>query len=470
LLFHSFAYALLFAITAVVYWRLPEARWRAAWLLVAGIVFYGSWSLPLLGVVLLTASVDWGAALLMERASSEAARRRLLLASLAVSLGLLAYFKYTNFLLDTAWTVGRALGLGTGAAPHLAILLPLGISFYTFETISYVVDVYRRRLPAERSLLRYGVFLLFFPHLIAGPIVRPRTFLPQVDRRPPWRWRRAYFAAWIFTSGLFKKAVLADQLARVVDPVYAAPGEHGMAVLWTATLAYTAQIYCDFSGYSDMAVGSALALGFRLPRNFRRPFLAQTPSELWRRWHVTLMQWLRDYVFQPLGGSAGGRGRAARNIMLTFLVSGLWHGASWRFVVWGAYNGVLLVLQRYVPWPSWTSAAGLWPVRLALTQATFAFGFVFFRAPTMGDAVLMARRMVGLDAGPSASLPATVVAVVLGTIVLGWVVQALASRASGPRLDARLSATLAGVALGLWFLLTQLGIPATAPAFIYFQF
>jgi alginate O-acetyltransferase complex protein AlgI len=470
LLFHSFAYLLLFTVTAVVYWRLPGARSRAAWLLLAGIVFYGSWSLPLVGVVLLSASIDWGAALLMDRVGSEAARRRLLVASLAVSLGLLAYFKYANLLLETAWTLGRPLGLAPGAAPHLEILLPLGISFYTFETISYVVDVYRRRLPAERSLLRYGVFLLFFPHLIAGPIVRPESFLPQVDRRPPWRWRRVYFAAWIFTSGLFKKAVLADQLGRIVDPVFAAADGHGVLALWTASLAYAAQIYCDFSGYSDMAVGSALALGFRLPRNFRRPFLAETPSDLWRRWHVTLMRWLRDYVFLPLGGASGGAARTARNIMLTFLVSGLWHGASWKFVIWGAYNGALLLLQRFVPWPSWTSAPALRPLRVLLTQATFVLGLVLFRAPSIPDAVLMLRRMLGVEAGPSASLPATVVAVVLGTVAMGWMVQAVASRVSGPRLDARLSAALAGLALGLWFLLVQLGIPAAAPAFIYFQF
>ena len=265
-----------------------------------------------------------------------------------MSLGLLGFFKYTNFLLGLVWPVIRPLGASSDP-PFLKIILPLGISFYTFETISYVVDVYRRRIPAERKLLNYMLFLMFFPHLIAGPIVRPGDFLPQLERLRNFDWSRVELGARLFLLGLLKKAVIADQLAQVVDPIYAAPAGFGSATLWAATVAYAIQIYCDFSGYSDMAIGCAHAFGLKLPMNFNLPYLSQNVAEVWTRWHISFSTWLRDYLYIPLGGNRGGQLAACRNILLTMLLGGLWHGAGWTYVCWGLSRG--LFLQFIEPCP-----------------------------------------------------------------------------------------------------------------------
>ena len=323
-------------------------------------------------------------ALAIEAAPSERARRRLLAAAVAVPLGLLAFFKYTNFLVAQAWWPLRALGLET-PPPVFDIVLPLGISFYTFETIAYVVDVYRRRLPAERHPLDYALFLLFFPHLIAGPIVRAHQFLPQVRRDRRLDWSRVELGVRLFVFGMLKK-VVADQLAMLVDPVFGRPDAYATSTIWTAVVCYAVQIYCDFSGYSDMAIGGAHVLGIKLPTNFRMPYFAASPAEFWRRWHITLSTWLRDYLYIPLGGNRHGAWQTYRNLMLTMLLGGLWHGAAWTFVVWGGYHGLLLVVQRAISWPSWTRSATLRPARVTLTFLLVCVGWVFFRAGSLAVA------------------------------------------------------------------------------------
>ena len=263
----------------------------------------------------------------MDQFSSPRLRKSLLTISLVGNLGLLCYFKYANFFLHS---LERALHLAGGDAslPLLEVILPIGISFYTFEAINYTVDVYRRRVPAERNLAHFMLFITFFPHLVAGPIVRARDFLPQIARRKRWSWPRMRLGAEYILLGLVKKLAVADRMAQFADPVFADPTSYGSAAVWLAALAYSLQIYCDFSGYTDMALGSAHMLGYKLSINFNMPYLAANVSEFWHRWHISLSTWLRDYLFIPLGGSRGGEWRTVRNLMITMTLGGLWHGAS----------------------------------------------------------------------------------------------------------------------------------------------
>ncbi len=467
MLFHTSAYFWLFAITFVLHWGvLRSQRQRTVLLLVSSLVFYAHWNPLLVLLVVATAVYDYVLGKRIEEAEGSR-RRALLVAAIAVPLGLLAFFKYTNFLIGTSWPLARALG-AEGGPPILDIVLPLGISFYTFETIAYVTDVYRRRIPAERNPLDYALFLLFFPHLIAGPIIRPGRFFPQIRSTHRLSWSRIETGARLFLLGLFKKAVIADQLAQIVDPVFAAPEAYGSSAVWAAALCYAVQIYCDFSGYSDMAIGSAFALGLKLPVNFRMPYFASSPADFWRRWHISLSTWLRDYLYIPLGGNRRGRAATYRNLMITMLLGGLWHGAAWTFVAWGAWHGLLLAVHRAIPWPAWTGARVLHPLKVAATFLLVTIGWVPFRAQSFEDAATLLERMfvptVGLVLEPPvAALVAAILALVLAAHLLATFVDL-------PRLARRLPAPLMGGALAAGLLLAQLLTPDAGGAFIYFQF
>ena len=404
MLFHSYAFFLLFTITAVVYWSIKDEPKRVLWLVVASIVFYANWNPWLVFLILFTAVFDFFIAQRIEAAVSLRSRKLLLVSSLLVSLSLLAFFKYTNFLIDT----GSSLLYWFGFEPPktmLRIILPLGISFYTFETISYVVDVYLGRIKAERNALNYALFLMFFPHLIAGPIVRPGFFLPQVKRRKFLNWESIQVGARLFLLGLFKKAVIADQIAILVDPVFANPQTCSSATIWAAVLCYAVQIYCDFSGYSDMAIGTAYALGYHLPENFNMPYFSLNIAEFWRRWHMSLATWLRDYLYIPLGGNRHGRLKTYRNLMITMLLGGLWHGAGWTFVFWGFYHGVLLAVHRALPWPSWLDKKVFIPLRWATTFLCVCIGWVFFRAKKFSECLADVTADVCADAGSGTGTP-----------------------------------------------------------------
>ena len=331
-----------------------------------------------------------------------------------------------------------------------------------------MIDVYRRRIPAERDIVNYALFLLFFPHLIAGPIVRPGQLLPQLRRGRPLDWSRVEVGVRLFVLGMLKKAVVADQLALIVDPVFARPDSYATGTLWTAAVSYAVQIYCDFSGYSDMAIGAAHLLGITLPTNFRMPYFAANPAEFWRRWHITLSTWLRDYLYIPLGGNRHGTLMTYRNLLLTMLLGGLWHGAAWTFVVWGGYHGMLLALHRAIPWPAWTGRPSLRPLRVALTFFLVCVGWVFFRAASLGLAATMLARMfapaAGLGLAPGVS---ALVAAILGTVLVAHLVGTFADV---PRLVRAVPAPILGTALAGGFLLAALLAPDTGGAFIYFQF
>jgi alginate O-acetyltransferase complex protein AlgI len=471
MLFNTFPFLVFFAVVFTLYWSLRGGRARLVWLLVASIYFYASWNPWLITLILFSAAVDYATALLLERTQVPWRRRLLLFVSVGTNLGLLAYFKYANFFLDTVGSLQRLWGLPTRGTA-LNVILPLGISFYTFETISYVVDVYRGRTRAVRSLLDYALYIMFFPHLVAGPIVRPRDFLPQLRREKRFRWSRLQVGLRCFLVGLFKKAVLADHLAAVIDPVFAAPGSYGSSATWLAVLGYAAQIYCDFSGYSDMAIGLAHTLGFHLPANFHMPYFAGNIAEFWRRWHMSLSSWLRDYLFIPLGGSRGTKWQTCRNLLVTMLLGGLWHGANWTFVLWGFYHGMLLVLHRLLPsWakPGWLVRPVLKPIAVATTFLSVCIGWVLFRSPSLAGAGTMLGRLVGT--APGLALDPLGAGTVIAILVLLLVCHVVATFVDLDRLlDGRLPAPALGTALAVLLLLILLLMPEDGKAFIYFQF
>src|SRR5439155_17410738 len=291
-------------------------------------------------------SVDYVAGLWISRTEDEARRRLLLAASLATNVGILAYFKYAGFFFDSLNGIGSAVGAKPGL-PSLHIVLPIGISFYTFNSMSYTIDVFRRKVEPTRNVLEYTTFVGLFPHLIAGPIVRFTDLAGQLKRLTPrLTAEQASLGVFFLSCGLVKKLLIADQLHPYVSKLYAGHAHLGLLTGWAAAVGYSLQLYFDFSGYSDMAVGLAYLLGFRFPQNFNSPFKAQNISDFWRRWHMTLSFWLRDYLFIPLGGSRHGRLRTLRNLAITKLVGGLWHGAAVTFVVWGALHGAYLIVHN----------------------------------------------------------------------------------------------------------------------------
>ncbi|HZM01209.1 MAG TPA: MBOAT family O-acyltransferase [Planctomycetota bacterium] len=349
--FHSWQYGLLLAVTLVVYWCLARHRTARLCVLVAtSLFYYGSFTPWFLWMLLFTIVVDYLVARAMGRTEDDRRRKLLVTVSLVSNLGLLAYFKYTGWLsglIDPLLADGGAsLGLAEYAW-HLAV--PAGISFYTFDTLSYTIDVYRRKIPAVRSPLELGVFVSFFPHLIAGPIIRAADFLPQLDARPWLKRAEFHEGLWRFGLGLAKKTLLADQIGQLlVDPVYNNPGTYHPLLHAAAIYGFAFQIYCDFSGYSDMAIGSAKLFGLTFKENFESPYRSRSCSEFWRRWHISLSSWVRDYLFISLGGSRGSEWKVARNLMITMVILGLWHGASNLWLVYGTLQGGALVLERWL--------------------------------------------------------------------------------------------------------------------------
>ena len=392
MLFNSLEYLVFLPAVVLLYFLTPQ---RARWLLLlaASYLFYAAWRVEYLALIVTSTLVDYAAGIAMGACATRAERRKWLLLSLLVNLGLLFTFKYADFAIGSANALGGWLGAGPDW-PLLELLLPVGISFYTFQTLSYAIDVYRGEREAERHLGRFAVYVAFFPQLVAGPIERSTRLLPQFVEHHRFDPANLRAGLWLILFGFFKKLVVADQAGLYVDAVYAAPGEAGAAAQLAASYLFAFQLYCDFSGYSDIAVGSAQLMGFRLMENFRRPYVAQSVQEFWRRWHVSLSTWFRDYVYVPLGGSHGTAGRWAWATAVVFLTSGLWHGANWTFVVWGALH----VLYMYVgaatqggreriaarlP-PALSRARPVW--RAVFVFHLWAFSLVFFRSESLAGA------------------------------------------------------------------------------------
>jgi len=394
MLFNSLHFLIFFPVVANAFFVLPD-RWRGMLLLIASYYFYMCWRPPYIVVIIFITMLDYFAGIMIERATDPRAKQFFLGLSLCGNLGLLLVFKYFNFL---AGSLNQGLQSFDVAhhVPLLKVVLPIGLSFHTFQAISYTIEVYRGRVPAERNLLDYALYVSFFPQMVAGPIERPYHLLPQFKTR-----KRVEFAAVrsgleLALWGFFKKVVIADRLAAMVGSVYAAPHKFNGGVLTLATVLFTIQIYCDFSGYSDIAIGCARVMGFELMTNFRQPYFAQSIEEYWRRWHISLSTWFRDYLYIPLGGNRVSTRQWCTNIMIVFTLSGMWHGANWTYLIWGAMHGVYYLVGRataplrsalsrmlgeaYLPrvFEAW---------RMLFTFALISFAFIMFRAQSFADAM-----------------------------------------------------------------------------------
>ncbi|MBI5763719.1 MAG: MBOAT family protein [Planctomycetes bacterium] len=484
MIFSSWQFAFFFAVVFGVYWAVPGRRFRHGFLLAASYVFYAAWNTKLLSIVIGLTLFDYGVGLGLEHVQGERRRRVLLIASLAANLGILAVFKYADFFVISLRDLLANAGIHTGWHT-LGIILPVGISFHTFQTMSYTIDVYRRRIPACRSLVDFALFVAFFPQLVAGPIVKAVEFLPQLRNDKRFDWSRLDAAVMLFLVGLTKKLLIADNFATLVDPVFADPTHFTTRDLWLAMLCYGGQIYCDFSGYTDMAIATARLLGFDMSENFRNPYLAIGLSDFWRRWHISLSTWFRDYLYIPLGGSRTGPWRTGANLMITMLLAGLWHGASWTFVVWGAIHGVALISSK------WCASIGEWLPRRGRTIVAWAVTFlvvhvawVFFRCqpvipagasepePTvaaLSRALYFVKHLVIpvavdhplwlMNKGPMLAL--------LGLMAAFQLLDERRRRGSDP---IRLPAPIAGVSYACWILVLVILSPENTNPFIYFQF
>jgi D-alanyl-lipoteichoic acid acyltransferase DltB (MBOAT superfamily) len=466
-LFNSYAFWIFYAVVAVLYFRLRH-RAQNVLLLVASYYFYGCWDWRFLGLILFSTVMDWGVARRMGLLQSAPRRKLLLAVSCITNLGILAFFKYYGFFSTELTKLLTSIG-APALIPRLDIVLPVGISFYTFQTMSYTIDVYRRDLPAAKNLLDFALYVAFFPQLVAGPIERATNLLPQVLQ--PRVHRRSDFAEGLYfvVTGLFRKVFVADTLAMVVNGIFATPSSQlAGAEALLGVYAFAFQIYGDFSGYSDMARGVAKWLGFDLMENFRRPYFAQTPSEFWQRWHSSLSQWLRDYLYIPLGGNRGGSLLTYRNLMLTMLLGGLWHGAAWTFIAWGAFHGAILCLYRRFDAVRSAPSLGMKLVRQVVMFHLICLGWLLFRAESMTQVVDMLNLMLtDLTWTPLASAMLGMLAFYAGPLLAFefW-------QERQPDRDALISRhwlLRAAVYVGLIQLMVL--FPPTAPSeFIYFQF
>jgi alginate O-acetyltransferase complex protein AlgI len=472
MVFNTLTFAAFFAIVLAAYHGLPLG-WtaRKVFLLLASYVFYSAWNPPFILLLWISTVVDWYAAQGLVKAEKPAARRAWMLLSVVANLGMLLYFKYGEFLLENFVAALAAFGVTwQPAAPD--IVLPVGISFYTFATMSYTLDIYLRRAAPARSFLDYALFVTFFPHLVAGPIMRPTELVPQfeVPRRAPLQ--QVCFGLGLMVLGLFQKVVLADTfLSGAVERVYDRGLAPGTLDAWMGTLAFSGQIFADFAGYSTTAIGAALCLGFAMPDNFRFPYAAVGFSDFWRRWHITLSSWLRDYLYIPLGGNRHGSMRTGVALMTTMLLGGLWHGASWTFVVWGGLHGAYLVVERGLRarFGHWRPGALALPLLGLLTYALVNVTWVFFRAKEFPTAWSVLLGMAGRNDG-AAPILASPYLIAVGTVIAGILVthwymrdrtlESVVARVPAP--------VIAGALATMAFLIAA--SQGTGNAFIYFQF
>lgn len=466
MLFNTPEYLIFFLVVLALSWATVGWPRLRIWVLLLGsYYFYASNNHWLILLLIGTTHIDWLAGLYISRTNDPRVRKLWLAASMSLNVGLLAYFKYVNFFASSASALAQHLGLHLGWV-DLNVILPVGISFYTFQSMTYTIDVYRRVIPAETSWYRFAFFVAYFPHLIAGPIVRASVFLHQIRETPRLDAEALDEALMRIFRGLFKKVVLADFLARYADQAFSDPAGGGALLAWVGMYAFCFQIYYDFSGYTDLALGCARLMGFKLSENFNLPYAAGSFSDFWRRWHMTLSEWLRDYLYIPLGGSRTGSGaRNLANLLLTMMLCGLWHGAAWTFVFWGTLHGLLLVAERArgrnrdrAPAPVWRSL-----VMLHLVALTW----LPFRAKDFGNLVDYCRALLAGGAGQ----PLTVgMLAVLAICALGWLSQHLAARHRLRHAFLALPLPVRAGAYALCWALVLVFNSGGAKSFIYFQF
>jgi len=478
MLFPTFTFAVFFAVVMTVGWALHSkpVAWKL-FMIAASYTFYAWWNPRFVLLIAASTIVNTVCGRVIQQGAKQdsAIRRTALVVAIVFNLAILGVFKYYDFFISSVEDGLERLGLAPNL-PLLQVVLPVGISFFTFQALSYVIDVYRGKVAAT-NLLQFAVYLAFFPQLVAGPIVRASEFLPQLERRLNPREIDFTRAAVLIASGLFKKVVIAGYLAdALVDDVFAFPERFSGAEILLGVYGYAIQIYADFSGYTDIAIGVALLLGFRFPENFNQPYRATSIGDFWRRWHMTLSRWLRDYLYIPLGGNRGGKANRDRNLFLTMLLGGLWHGAAWPFVIWGAYQGGGLMAERRLS--EWKdrkrnrSARTKQPAKTLLRWlATFHFiclGWVFFRSETLSDAGALLGQLFTSFLSPAPNINA----VFVGVVVCALFAQMLSRQtlANVQTQLANLPAWVVAVGFGIWMLVVdQFGPEGVAP-FIYFQF
>jgi alginate O-acetyltransferase complex protein AlgI len=402
MLFNSLSFIVFFVFTLLVFRIIPSWKGKKFFLLIMSYFFYASWNPPFLLLLFFSTMADWFFVKVIHRSTTESQRRFWLIVSLTINLGLLGFFKYSNFIIENFRVLAGALHIPFNPVTW-NIILPLGISFYTFHTLSYVFDVYRRKIRPWSSFVDYCLYVAFFPALVAGPIVRASDFLPQCPREKKVSLNKFSWGMLMFFFGLFQKMVLADYfMAPVANRAYVEHQSIGFLDAWGGTLAFSVQIYCDFAGYSMCAIGLALCFGFGLRRNFHTPYASIGFSDFWRRWHISLSSWLRDYLYIPLGGNRFGAARTYINLMLTMLIGGLWHGASWTFVVWGGLHGLYLCVERFfnlrntaqVTKPGFSGT-----LIILLTYFLTCLTWVFFRARDFPQAWMFIASMFGFSDG-----------------------------------------------------------------------
>ena len=462
MLFNSAVFLFVFLpIAYLVFWALRSSQSRYIWLTLTGYVFYGYWDPRFCLLMAFSTLVSYTAGLGFLRWKDPRHRKLCLVIPITVDLLLLGFFKYADFSLDAVRGAGSLFGLDV-QIPHLNILLPVGISFYTFHTISYIVDSYRGQITPTRNLFEFASYVSLFSQLVAGPIVRFRQIeedLEKLGSASQSRWR--YRGASMFVVGLVEKVIVADALAAVVDPALASYGGLSTGGAWLVMMAYSFQLYFDFSGYSSMAVGLGYLFGLRIPQNFNSPYKALDPSDFWRRWHISLSQCMRDYLYIPFGGNKGGELRTYRNLMLTMLIGGLWHGAAWTFIVWGGFHGVLLAVHRRFG-RGWDALAA--PLRQVLMFLLVTVGWVFFRSHGFGMAGDLLHRMFVPTGGalpPGLGLVLLLLSVAAAWAMLGPNIYDLSHRRTR-RWDLALAVSF-GVALALI-------LGDRVSPFLYFQF
>jgi alginate O-acetyltransferase complex protein AlgI len=491
--FTSVEFLFFFVPAFVVYWLLPRrAAWQNAWLLLLGTVFYASWHPHMLALLAAAILFDYTIAVGLHRNPADATpartalRRRLLWLSIGGNLALLGYFKYLGFMAASLSALLERLGL-PGALPSLEIALPMGISYFTLQKLSYVIDVYDARLPACTSLPRFATAIAFFPHMVAGPVTRPAALLPQLEVARRLQPSDVTTGALLFLVGFLEKACIADNFAvTLVDPVFSRPGELSASAHWLAALGYTVQVFCDFAGYSLMALGVARGFGLSLPVNFDKPFLSVNLNEFWRRWHISLNTWIFEYIYTPLTtGNGFFRGRLDLGFMLVFLVSGLWHGASWGFVAWGAMHGLgLVVVRRWDEfyrglcrkdrkWVARRRTRAYKGVAWALTMGFFVLSLIPFRAGTGPDLLAFLGGLVPGGARENLPLGLFTLATTVGVGLTVVTVEHLLGLPLFAPLSGRflaLPAPIRGLAYGVVVVYLGVFVPQTQGLFIYARF
>ena len=470
MLFVEPRFFLFFGVVFALAWVLRSNLWRKRILTLASYVFYGAWDWRFLGLILLITVISYLVGVAANRYPPGDRTRKLALAvGITASLGVLGVFKYFNFFADSFVDFAGLMGFNAGSVT-LNLVLPVGISFYTFQAISYMVDTHRGDIGARRSFLDVAFYIAFFPQLVAGPIVRASEFIPQMDTARKWADVSVRACLTLFLIGFIKKACISDNIAQYVDVIFADPSSFAASQVVAGVLLYGIQIYCDFSGYSDMAIACAGLLGYKFPANFDSPYLSPDIQDFWRRWHISLSSWLRDYLYIPLGGNRRGNGRRDVNLMTTMVLGGLWHGASFNFVIWGFLHGIALIVQR--GWNNLVArrvpAMGLIGgfIGGAVTYYWVNLAWIFFRAADLGEALAISRTYLTWSSTGDNVLPIAVWPLLAGLGLVHWV----SHRFGAQEIIERLGPNRFAVTYGAIAAIAIAFVPLGYRPFIYFQF